>query len=124
MVISIAAVVLSGCTIFGGRPSTVAPAATLYDAGERLLLQDKYEQAREQFSLLAERHPESDLAPVARFLVGETYFRAKDFEKAVPEFESFARPTAEPEVDGEPVQKAPQETPPGQRPRRRHRRAL
>jgi outer membrane protein assembly factor BamD len=89
MVISIAAVVLSGCTIFGGRPSTVAPAATLYDAGERLLLQDKYEQAREQFSLLAERHPESDLAPVARFLVGETYFRAKDFEKAVPEFESF-----------------------------------
>ena len=89
MVISIAAVVLSGCTIFGGRPSTVAPAATLYEAGERLLLQDKYEQAREQFSLLAERHPESDLAPVARFLVGETYFRAKDFEKAVPEFESF-----------------------------------
>ena len=89
MVISIAAVVLSGCTIFGGRPNTVAPAATLYDAGERLLLQDKYEQAREQFSLLAERHPESDLAPVARFLVGETYFRAKDFEKAVPEFESF-----------------------------------
>jgi outer membrane protein assembly factor BamD len=89
MVITIAAVVLSGCTIFGGRPSTVAPAATLYDAGERLLLQDKYEQAREQFSLLAERHPESDLAPVARFLVGETYFRAKDFEKAVPEFEAF-----------------------------------
>jgi len=89
MVIAIAAVVLSGCTIFGGRPSTVAPAATLYEAGERLLLQDKYEQAREQFSLLAERHPESDLAPVARFLVGETYFRAKDFEKAVPEFESF-----------------------------------
>jgi outer membrane protein assembly factor BamD len=89
MVIPIAAVVLSGCTFFGGRPSTVAPAATLYEKGEGLLLQDKYEQAREQFTLLAERHPESDLAPVARFLVGETYFRAKDFEKAVPEFESF-----------------------------------
>jgi outer membrane protein assembly factor BamD len=90
MVIPIAvAGLLSGCSIFGGRPSTVAPAATLYEAGERLLLQDKYVEAREQFALLADRHPESDLAPVARFLVGETYFRAKDFEKAVPEFETF-----------------------------------
>jgi outer membrane protein assembly factor BamD len=89
IVIPVAAVLLSGCTILGGRPSTVAPAATLYDSGERLLLLDKYEQAREQFALLAERHPESDLAPVSRFLVGETYFRAKDFEKAVPEFETF-----------------------------------
>jgi outer membrane protein assembly factor BamD len=80
---------LSGCTVFGGRPSTVAPAGTLYETGERLLLQDKHEQAREQFAWLAERHPESDLAPVARFLVGETYFRSKDFEKAAPEFESF-----------------------------------
>jgi outer membrane protein assembly factor BamD len=84
-----AVTLLSGCTIFGGRPSTVAPAATLYETGERLLMQDKYEQAREQFAWLAERHPESDLAPVARFLVGETYFRSKDFEKAAPEFESF-----------------------------------
>jgi outer membrane protein assembly factor BamD len=89
IVIPVAAVLLSGCTILGGRPSTVAPAATLYDSGERLLLLDKYEQAREQFALLAERHPESDLAPVSRFLVGETSFRAKDFEKAVPEFETF-----------------------------------
>jgi outer membrane protein assembly factor BamD len=84
-----AVLVLSGCGLLGGRPTTVAPAATLYENGERLLLQDKPEAAREQFSWLAERHPESDLAPVARFLVGETYFRSKDFEKAVPEFESF-----------------------------------
>jgi outer membrane protein assembly factor BamD len=83
----------SGCSsfsgLFGGRPTTVAPAAKLYEDGERLLLQEKYDAARDQFSWLVERHPESDLAPVARFLIGETYFRAKDFEKAVPEFESF-----------------------------------
>jgi outer membrane protein assembly factor BamD len=83
------ALLVTGCTILGGRPTTVAPAATLYETGERLLLQDKYDAAREQFAWLAERHPESDLAPVARFLVGETYFRSKNFEKAVPEFESF-----------------------------------
>ncbi len=84
-----AVLLLPGCALLGGRPTTVAPAATLYETGERFLLQDKYEPAREQFSWLAERHPESDLAPVARFLVGETYYRAKEFEKAVPEFESF-----------------------------------
>ena len=43
---------LSGCGILGGRPTTVAPAATLYENGERLLLQDKLEAAREQFSWL------------------------------------------------------------------------
>jgi outer membrane protein assembly factor BamD len=85
----VAILLLGGCSLFKGRPNTVAPAATLYETGERLLLQDKFEAAREQFSWLAERHPESDLAPVARFLVGETYYRAKDFEKAVPEFETF-----------------------------------
>jgi len=82
-------VLLPGCSLLGGRPTTIAPAAKLYEDGERLLLQEKYPAAREQFSWLVERHPESDLAPVARFLVGETHFRTKDFEKAVPEFEAF-----------------------------------
>jgi outer membrane protein assembly factor BamD len=80
---------LSGCGLLSGRPTTLAPAAKLYEDGERLLLQEKYPAAREQFSWLVERHPESDLAPVARFLVGETLFRNKDFEKAGPEFEAF-----------------------------------
>jgi outer membrane protein assembly factor BamD len=80
---------LSGCSFFGSRPNTVAPAASLYETGERYLLADKYEAAREQFSWLAERHPESELAPVARFLVGETYYRGKEFDKAAVEFDSF-----------------------------------
>jgi outer membrane protein assembly factor BamD len=80
---------LSGCSFIGGRPTTVAPAAKLYDDGERLFLQEKYLQAREQFQWIVERHPESDLAPVAQFLIGETYFREKDYEKAAPEFETF-----------------------------------
>ena len=89
-ILAAAAVFLvSGCSFLGGRPTTVAPAAKLYEDGVRLLLQDKYTDARQQFSWIVERHPESDLAPVARFLVGETYFRSKEFEKAVPEFESF-----------------------------------
>ena len=84
-----AVVLLPGCSLLSGRPTTIAPAAQLYETGERLLLNDKNEAAREQFQWLAERHPESDLAPVARFLVGETYYRSKEFERAAVEFESF-----------------------------------
>ena len=80
---------LSGCAWFGSRPNTVPPAAKLYEDGERLLRDGKYEQAREAFSRLVERHPESDLVPVGSFLVGETYYRAEEFDKAAKEFESF-----------------------------------
>ena len=84
-----ALVFLSGCAFFGGRPDTVRPAGALYEEGERLLLQSKYEAARDQFQRIVERHPDSDLVPVARFLVGETFYRDGDYEKAVPEFEAF-----------------------------------
>jgi outer membrane protein assembly factor BamD len=80
---------LPGCTLFGSRPDILPPAGKLYEEGERLLLDGKYEPARDRFSKLAERHPDSDLVPVSRFLVGETYYRAGEFEKATPEFESF-----------------------------------
>lgn len=78
-----------GCAFVKGRPDTVPPVGALYEDGERLLLAGRHEQARDAFQRLVERHPESDLAPVARFLVGETYYRAKEYEKAAPEFEAF-----------------------------------
>ena len=62
-----AVLLLSGCGVFGGRPTTVAPAAKLYEDGERLLLQDKHEAAREQFSWLVER-------------VGEVFRRSEGVE--------------------------------------------
>jgi outer membrane protein assembly factor BamD len=80
---------LAGCAFFGSRPDTVRPAGILYEDGERLLLQAKYEGARDMFQRIVERHPESDLVPVARFLVGETFYRAGEYDKAVPEFEGF-----------------------------------
>lgn len=80
---------LSACSAFRSRPDTVQPAAILYEEGERELLRGKYQPAREAFVRIVERHPESDLVPVARFLVGETYYRAEEYEPAAREFEQF-----------------------------------
>lgn len=81
--------VLAGCSWFRSRPDTLPPAGKLYEDGEGLLLKDRYEQARDAFSKIVERHPESDLVPVARFLIGETYYRAGEYDKAAKEFEPF-----------------------------------
>jgi outer membrane protein assembly factor BamD len=84
-----AVVLLSGCSWFGSRPSTVPPAGKLYEEGEKQLQAGRYDQARESFARLAERHPESDLVPVAAFLVGEAYYRNEEYEKAAKEFDHF-----------------------------------
>jgi outer membrane protein assembly factor BamD len=80
---------LSGCAFFRGRPDTLPPAAKLYEEGERDLSKGKYEAARDAMRKIVERHPDSTLAPRARFLVGETYYRDGEYEQAAKEFEGF-----------------------------------
>jgi outer membrane protein assembly factor BamD len=88
-----ALLVLSGCSTvrgwFGGRPGTLPPAAKLYEEGESALLKGKYGQAREALVRLVERHPDSDLVPQARLLLGESYYREQEYAPAVREFEQF-----------------------------------
>jgi outer membrane protein assembly factor BamD len=67
----------------------VAPAGKLYEEGERELLRGRYEAAREPLSKLVERHPDSDLVPAARLLVGEAYYREREYEKAIRALEGF-----------------------------------
>lgn len=80
---------LTGCSLFGRRPTTLAPAATLMENGERELLRERYEAAREAFQQIVERHPDSDLVPEALFLIGETYYRDREYPRAIREFETF-----------------------------------
>lgn len=75
--------------MFRSRPTTLPPAARLFEDGERDLLRERYEAARESLQRLVERHPDSDLMPAARFLVGESYYRERQYPKAVREFEAF-----------------------------------
>jgi outer membrane protein assembly factor BamD len=49
----------------------------------------RYEEARQQFRTIVERHPNSSFTPRARFLVGEAFYREAEFAKAIKEFETF-----------------------------------
>ena len=84
---------LGGCSaisdIFRPRPQALLPAADLYAQGEKDLDRSRYAEARVAFKKIVERHPQSNYAPRARFLIGESYYREGEWEKAIKEFETF-----------------------------------
>ena len=80
---------LGGCGWLSATPQPVLPAEELYRLGEQDLARSRYEDARSRFKDIVARHPDSSYAPRARFLIGETYFREGEFDKAVKEFEAF-----------------------------------
>jgi outer membrane protein assembly factor BamD len=71
------------------RPQPLPPASDLYDLGNKKIAERRYEEARQAFRKIVERHPESTYAARARFLVGEAYYREGEFDKAIAEFEAF-----------------------------------
>ena len=87
------ALLLSGCAymedMFRQKPQALLPAQDLYQAGEQDMSKKYYPQARVNFQKIVERHPQSQYAPRARFLIGETYYREAAFDKAIKEFEAF-----------------------------------
>jgi outer membrane protein assembly factor BamD len=85
----VAPLLLTGCSLFGSKPTTLAPAGKLYEDGERDLDRRRFEAARDNLRKIVERHPDSNLVPQARFLIGESYYRDGEYEKAVREFEAF-----------------------------------
>ena len=71
--------------LFKSRPQPLLPAADLYQMGESDLNRRSYEQARASFRRIVERHPTSSYASRARFLMGESYYREGEFDKAIKE---------------------------------------
>jgi outer membrane protein assembly factor BamD len=84
---------LGGCSaisdFFKPRPQALLPAADLYAQGEKELDKSRYADARVSFKKIVERHPQSSYAPKARFLIGESYYRESEWDKAIKEFETF-----------------------------------
>jgi outer membrane protein assembly factor BamD len=80
---------LGGCAFFTQQPEVLLPAADLYETGNYALGRSRYQEARAAFQKIVERHPDSSFAPLARFLLGEAYYREAEFDKAIKEFEAF-----------------------------------
>jgi outer membrane protein assembly factor BamD len=76
-------------SLFTQAPQALPSAAELYQQGETDLNRRRYGDARAAFLKIVERHPQSTLAPKARFLVGEAYYREGEFEQAIKEFDAF-----------------------------------
>jgi outer membrane protein assembly factor BamD len=78
-----------GCAFFTRSPEVLLPPSDLYDQGNHALGRNRYQEARTAFQKIVERHPDSSFAPLARFLLGEAYYRDAEFEKAIKELETF-----------------------------------
>jgi outer membrane protein assembly factor BamD len=79
----------AGCGLLRPAPTPIPPPEDLYQLGETEMQKRRYEEARTQFRIITERHPNSSYAPRARFLIGEAFYREAEFAKAIKEFEVF-----------------------------------
>jgi tol-pal system protein YbgF len=61
--------------------------AALLNGGMEKLKQNSYGAARESFSALLRTYPKSELAADAQFLIAESYFSEKWYEKAILEYQ-------------------------------------
>src|SRR2546428_6806078 len=68
-------VVASGCGWLRPAPTPILPADELYSSGETELAAKRYEQARENFKKIVERHPNSSHRPRGPFLIDQAYNR-------------------------------------------------
>jgi len=58
----------AGCGWLRSQPTPILPPEELYQIGENELNRRRYEDARNAFRKIVERHPNSSFAPRARFL--------------------------------------------------------
>jgi outer membrane protein assembly factor BamD len=79
----------SGCSWLRAAPTPILPPDELYQVGENEMARRRFTDARNAFVKIVERHPNSSYAARARFLIGESYYRESEFEKAIKEFETF-----------------------------------
>lgn len=89
LIVSSLLVAAAGCAWLRPAPTPILPADELSQLGDTALEKRQYAEAREHFTKVVERHPNSSYAPRARFLIGEAFYREAEFDKAIKEFEGF-----------------------------------
>ena len=80
---------LQGCSFFRKGSDANLPVEQLYREGQTKLEREQFEEAREVFKKITQRYADTEYAPLARFLIGETYYREPEHDKAIKELEGF-----------------------------------
>ena len=80
---------LQGCSFFRKGSDANLPVEQLYREGQTKLEREQFEDAREVFKKITQRYADTEYAPLARFLIGETYYREPEYDKAIKELEGF-----------------------------------
>jgi len=88
-VLLLAAALLSGCSLFGKRAQPIQPVDVLYRNGQTKLEGSDFENARDAFEKIVTHYADTEYAPLARFLIAETYYREPVYDKAIKELEAF-----------------------------------
>src|SRR5262249_57419874 len=77
-----------------GQPGTPASQPVtvdkkvLFDGAYQKLQAGKFDDARKEFRLYVQAFPQDDKADDAAFYIGEAFFRQKDYEKAIAEYQN------------------------------------
>ena len=84
-----AVALLSGCSLFGNRSQAIPQVDVLYRDGQVKLDRSDFEGARDAFQKIVTHYADTEYAPLARFLIAETYYREPLYDKAIKELEAF-----------------------------------
>jgi tol-pal system protein YbgF len=68
-------------------PATGPSAEELYQAAKTAFDREDYGAARKKFQTFLDKYPSSDNADNAQFWIGESYYREKQYEKAILEYQ-------------------------------------
>ena len=75
-----------------GPASTAGnPDQTAFNQAKGIFEQAKFSESRQQFQSFLERFPKSGLAASAQFYVAECYYREKDYERAIVEYQKVVK---------------------------------
>jgi len=80
---------LSGKT--GNTSQQAATPDAIYKQALEVFKAGNTPTAREQFTKFIEQYPEHELAPSARYWIGETFYSEKDYEAAIVTFQDFIK---------------------------------
>jgi tol-pal system protein YbgF len=75
--------------VAGFESSRLSEEDIIFNRGYKALSENKYEEAREQFSLFLKKFSESPQSSDAAFWIAESYFRQGQYEEAILDFQKF-----------------------------------